>query len=401
MRAKSMVLLMLALGCGVVASIGITQVMAKRGGATTTAQAEVEGIFVAMKDLPIGDPISAQMVKLEEWPKDKVPNGALTKLEEVENRRPKTRIFAGSPILENQLLGKGVLDQGASDVIPKGFRVVAVKADAISTGGSLIRPGDRVDVLVHVRYAGGDLTRTATKTILQDVKVFAVNEVWDVATTSGEKAITARTVSLLVTPAQAEKITLASEMGNVRLVMRSPEDKEQADVAGARAHDVLGMEMGGQDRQVAPILSASMQPETPKPNPVAGLLGLLGAARPQKSEPDPGAAKDAPQVKPPEVKPPGVNPPETFTMRIMIGSQVNDIVLESTGDNKSAGTDTSFFDWRVSSSASPAASAGATPTSAADRPAASPAATSPADEPADEDDEEPADEEPETKSVED
>ena len=198
MRTKSVVLLMLALGCGVVASIGITQVMAKRGA--EPAQPEVETILVAVSDIPMGDPVSPQMVKPEEWPKDKVPKVALKTLEEIENRRPKSRIFAGWPIQDNQLLGKGVLDQGASDSIPKGMRVIAVKVDLVSGSASLIRPGDRVDVLVHLRQGGGDLTRTMAKTILQDIKVFAVDDVWEATTPSNskEKALVAQTISLLV-----------------------------------------------------------------------------------------------------------------------------------------------------------------------------------------------------------
>lgn len=338
MRAKSAVLLMLALGCGVVASIGITQVMAKRGADTGTSQAEMEGIFVAIKDIAMGDPISAQMVKLEQWPKDKVPKGAITKLEDIENRRPRTRIFSGSPILENQLLGKGVVEQGASDTIPKGFRVVAVKADSVSGSGSLIRPGDRVDVLVHIRQSGGDLNRTVTKTILQDVKVFAVNDIWDVAAASGDKSIVAKTISLLVTPAQAEKITMASEIGVIRLVMRSPTDKEQAPVSGTRAQDVLGGDVGGQDRQAG---MAGPAPAEAKLAPVAGLLAFLNA-RKQKPDEEPfeSSTPSEPKV------------PVTFTVRILAGSEMIDTVLESTGSGPTEGSDTSFLHWRVSSSSS-------------------------------------------------
>jgi len=107
MRTKSIVLLALALGCGVVAAVGITQVMATRD-AEGPVPVEMQSIVVAMKDVPMGDPVPPELVCLEEWPKDKIPKGAITKLEDVENRRPKARIFAGSPILESQLLGKGV-----------------------------------------------------------------------------------------------------------------------------------------------------------------------------------------------------------------------------------------------------------------------------------------------------
>jgi len=340
-----------------VASIGITQVMAKR--APDPAQSETETILVAMTDIPMGDPVSPQMVKPEEWPKDKVPKGAIKTIEELQDRRPKTRIYANSPILDNQLLGKGMLDQGASDAIPKGMRVIAVKVDLVSGSASLIRPGDRVDLLVHLHPAGGgDLSKTVTKTILQDIKVFAVDNAWDATGGAGEKTIVAKTVSLLVTPAQAEKVTLASEMGNIRLVMRSPNDKEQAVVSGAGATDVLGSDYTGSDRT-----NRSLLPDPtakPKGSLAAGLLGLLASQKSKKPTPT-ASASQTPEAK----------APETFTVRIISGSQVGETVLESIDPSKSTmPSDASFLHWRVN--ASPPA---------ADRPVAIPAKDSGTDDP--------------------
>ena len=96
MRPKSMVLILIALGCGLIASIGISQVVERRNdqGAGTLETAE---IFVASVDVPIGDSLSAQMVRLEEWPKDKIPNGAIGTFEDLEGRRPKQPLFEDTP----------------------------------------------------------------------------------------------------------------------------------------------------------------------------------------------------------------------------------------------------------------------------------------------------------------
>ena len=67
----------------------------------------------------MGDPISPQLLQLEEWPKDKVPPGALAKMEDVENRRPKSMIFKGSPILDDQLWPKGNSAGGPSLIFPR------------------------------------------------------------------------------------------------------------------------------------------------------------------------------------------------------------------------------------------------------------------------------------------
>ena len=75
---------------------------------------------------------------------------------------------------------KGANQQGAAAMIPVGYRVVPVKVDLVSGGSDLILPGDRVDVMIHlVRDPSRGIEETVTRTILQDIKVFAVNDVLD------------------------------------------------------------------------------------------------------------------------------------------------------------------------------------------------------------------------------
>ena len=212
-----------------VASIGITQVMANRNKGPTGPSGQTQPVFVAMTDIGMGDMLTSQDLKLEQWPKGKVPAGTISRLEDVEGRRARTRLYAGEPILDMKLLGKGASEGGATALIPRGYRVVPVKVDLVSGGSSLILPGDRVDVMVHLfkdRRRG--IQETMTKTMLQDIKVFAVNDVlgMDGSSETG-KSIIAKTISLLVTPKQAAKVTLASQLGKIQLVMRSPEDDEQ------------------------------------------------------------------------------------------------------------------------------------------------------------------------------
>ena len=87
MRAKSLALLALALGCGLVASMGITQVLAKRGVIEShSVSAEAAAIYVAVKDIAQGDALNAQSLKMEQWPKDKVPTGGLSNMDDIEGR---------------------------------------------------------------------------------------------------------------------------------------------------------------------------------------------------------------------------------------------------------------------------------------------------------------------------
>ena len=178
MRAKSVALLLLALGCGAVASVGIIQVISKSCGDARPAQGEFQAIFVAVKDMPQGDPLTGQTLKLEQWPKNTVPPGALSRLDDIEGRRTRNKLFAGEPILDTMLAAKGVNAPGADIMIPKGYRVVSIRVDAVSGGADLLLPGCRVDLLVHmVRNPNLGIRETTTRTILQDIKVFAVNNV--------------------------------------------------------------------------------------------------------------------------------------------------------------------------------------------------------------------------------
>jgi len=345
MRAKSLVLLMLALGCGLVASIGITQVMGKRTTDPAPSTGETETVFVALSDIHLGDMLSAQVLRMEHWPKGKIPSGALTRMEDVEGRRTRSRLYAGEPILENKLFRKGTNDQGPDALIPKGYRVVSVKVDAVSGAASLLLPGTRVDVMVYlIRDPQRGIHETSTRTILQDIKVFAVDDVVNLDSKDRDlnKSIIAKTISLLVTPDQAAKVALASEMGKVRLVMRSPEDDLQTKLADAKPEELFG-KSDGADREHETLVEKPAEP-------AAGqrFLELLNAVK----------AKAAASKAPPRESTPGTAAMDTWTMRILQPGAINDIVLElAAGDANSALSGSGFWTWHGSSPAKAPAAA--------------------------------------------
>jgi pilus assembly protein CpaB len=231
-------LILMAAGCGLIATIGISQIM-ERGNPPPANTGEMEPIFVALSDLNVNDLLTAQVLKLEEWPKGKVPAGALTKLEQIEGKRCKQRLYAGEPILAGKVRGADD-DTLPSDGIPKGFRVVNVRTDSVS-GTGLIVPGDRVDVLVFLnKNTGTGVSATSARTILQDIKIYAVDSTFVGKQEHDGQLVTGKTISLLVTPQQAEKVTLASEMGSIRLIIRSPEDNAEAPTEGAFVADIVG-----------------------------------------------------------------------------------------------------------------------------------------------------------------
>ena len=324
MQPKSVILLLVALACGLVASIGITQVISRRAQQSVPL-GETIPILVAKDTIPAWTPLSAQIVKLEPWPKDRLPEGALTQIESVEGRRTKTPIYPGEPILEKKLFDKSANEHGPTVMIPKGMRVVTVKVDQVSGGSGLILPGDRVDVAVVLRPDPiKGITEPMTKTFLQDVKVFAVNDQFHVeGATPEEKTIQAKTVSLLVTPEQAQMIMLASEAGKIQLVMRSPVEQDQAQVKPVRLRDILDItEKSDREKE-----SLAQSPPDAQASQDKELLERFKEFLKSR-------AKTPPAIEPVSASAgqghgePGSAKPEQWTMRLLKAGQVEDLVLE-------------------------------------------------------------------------
>lgn len=297
MQSKSLILLVIALACGVVASIGITQVMAHRSSAPVAQEMETQPVFVVKEDIPLGSMLTAEKLKLEQWPKGKVPEGVLGNLEDVEGRRPRTKLFAGEPVLEVKLLSKGESAGGAAPQIPVGYRSVPVKVDEVSGGAAMILPGDRVDVLVYAR-GGREIRRTMTKTILQDIKVFAVDSQWTLESDESGKSIRAKTISLLLTPEQTERVMLACELGKLRLALRSPNDHEEA-------------ELPDEGHQVGNIFGDSEMADMEKDSVLGSLLD---------SQPSLPQTPVAPVEEPER---------PSHTVRVINGSEVQEVVMQN------------------------------------------------------------------------
>jgi pilus assembly protein CpaB len=331
MRAKSGVLLLVALGCGLVAAIGVTQVIT-RNPQQTVSSGLVQSIVVATKDIASGELVIPQAVKLEPWPKEKIPAGSLGELAKVDGCRARVDIYQGEPLLEKKLLGKGVTRRTATDYIPKGYRVVAVKVDATSGGAGLIQPGDRVDVLVHLaRSPDKGIPENRTQTILQDVKVFAVDDNFILDTTANEKdSIQAKVIQLLVTPEDAETLVMAQQLGKVQLVMRPPGDSEKTLTKGKTPAELLAPQgVGGKTRgdEVADHSAGGAS---------GGLKGFLDGL------------KLTPVTTPATASPPVATPQnETWTMRLLSGSELTDVVLEESAEPSGEKV------WKVGAGATP------------------------------------------------
>jgi pilus assembly protein CpaB len=236
---------------------------------------EKQAIYVAKVNINTGDPINPDMVMLKEWPKADIPSGALTELADVEDRRPRTPIFQGEPILDSKLLNPGEKAADPTQYITKGYRIVPISVRADTGAAGLLRPGDRVDVQWYVsRNPQLGVPETVTKTILHNVRVFAIDQTVIRPATADEQPTLAKTISLLLDPIDANKIQLASKLGEVSLIPRNPDDPSAEDASRVTFRDLID-ESGKGSREAEQGRDGSDEPE--QPGLFSGLVSKLSA----------------------------------------------------------------------------------------------------------------------------
>jgi|HubBroStandDraft_4_1064222.scaffolds.fasta_scaffold148972_2 pilus assembly protein CpaB len=231
MKMKSLVLLAMAIGCGLVAMLGVQQVLSGDKKPPT----ETGKVLVAITNIMPGQPLDDSNVAFKAWDKTDIPQGAVTSHEEYQERSLRVSATPNEPIMIAKLNEKGVF--GGSSEIPKGMRVATVPVTVTETHSGLILPGDRVDVVVTYTVAHnmpgqmnsqfGEIKKA--KTILQYLEVFATDNIRQSAVPNGEqKEVAAKNISLLVTPDQYVLLMLAKSKGQISLALRHRGDDSES-----------------------------------------------------------------------------------------------------------------------------------------------------------------------------
>jgi pilus assembly protein CpaB len=200
-------------------------------------------VVVIRNDIPAGTTLSTPLLREIEIAADTALLGVYTTSNRVVGRVTRYPLVAGEQVVESKLVGtETTLGTGLAFSVPEGMRAVSVPFSEVMGAGGLVVPGDQVDVLVHTnneRLFGpgevipeGDGGRPIVVTVLQDVLVLAVGQLFTPPADSGRDPATlrsdtapaqpgARSVTLAVTPAQAQLMFFASQEGTLGLAMRS------------------------------------------------------------------------------------------------------------------------------------------------------------------------------------
>ena len=195
-------------------------------------------VVVAKSDIQLGEKITPEQLTLLPMPNGSVPEGAFRKASEVVGRVAITRIGLREPITLSKLAPEGT-EGGLSAVIPQGYRAMTVKVDDIVGVSGFIMPGSFVDVVAIIVPPGDNQSKgPISKIVLQSIKVLASGPKID--TPENQRTPSeVRSVTLQVTPEQAEKLVLAANEGKLQLVMRNYTDQDDAATRGANKNSLL------------------------------------------------------------------------------------------------------------------------------------------------------------------
>ncbi len=229
MKPKTLALLVVAIGCGLVASYMTSRLIADRG---TQQETPKIAVVYATKNVPQGmlvknpeDYFQQRMMPEELAPRGKV----IRELAELKDKRLINPIGADKHVSADDLLNKD--DPGLQNRIPIGMRAVSVKVSQDIAVTGFIQPG------MHVDIACVPQGKLEAKTILQKVLILAVNQT-DFHDKSEKRAIETQYVTFALSPDDSEKITLASHTGHLRLLLRHSEDEKAVVTRGATAGDL-------------------------------------------------------------------------------------------------------------------------------------------------------------------
>ncbi len=236
MRNKRLIIAVLAaVAFGLIAAVSVSRYLASAQAYTKN----LNNVVIAKVEIPVGSRIIAEQLTVAQFPRSVSPDGVFTKVDEnLIGRVAVTRIAAREPITESRLAPIGSA-AGLSSVIPEGYRAMNVRVDDVVGISGFIMPGALVDVVVTIEPPeGGNQRERISKIVLQNIKVLANGQNLDKPKNEKE-AERVKTVTLQVTPDQAEKLALASSEGRLQLVMRNSIDQGDEVTAGATKQSLL------------------------------------------------------------------------------------------------------------------------------------------------------------------
>jgi pilus assembly protein CpaB len=221
-RTRLLMIGALALALGTIVAMYVYKSLQLRTGAGSDPGIDV---IVAADDLQVGARVEEHDIKIIKIPAGDLPTGAPRRKADVLGHGVIIPIAKGEFILSNKLAGENA-GAGLPSLIPPGMRAVSVRVNEVVSVAGFVTPGTRVDVLLTGTPNGG--AEPQTTTVLQNVAVLASGHTLE-RTATGEAQNTP-VITLLVSPDDAQRLTLASSEGHIQLALRNPLDTKAEEV---------------------------------------------------------------------------------------------------------------------------------------------------------------------------
>ncbi len=259
-------------------------------------------IVVAAHNMEAGAVVRDADVVLADWP-GAIPAGASATPQNFLGRGVVTPIYAREPMIETRLAAKGA-GGGLAAMIPEGMRAFAVRVNDVVGVAGFVTSGMRVDVLINGNSpVGNPQLGTLARTLMQNVEVLSAGQ--DFKKDSEGKPVVTQVVTLLVTPEQAEKLSLAANQTTIQLVLRNPVDRKVAQAPGsALAYLWTGAnKLPEPSRRAAAPRPVPIRAPEPPPKPAPFTMRItMGTTTTVAKFENPAAATAAQPVNPGEGK---------------------------------------------------------------------------------------------------
>src|SRR5919106_3366788 len=241
MQNRLKIALIVAVFFGLIAAYGIYNFLRQQRQAAEAFRTATQDIVVAAQDIPAGTTINDELVKkgaikVAPWPKASMPVGEYATPQQAFGKVNRVKIIANEPILESRLAGEGA---GLTVRLEAGKRAMAVRVDEIIGVSGFIVPDDRVDVIVTATPPGSqNQDNKMSKIVLQNKRVLSVAQ--SVEQKDGKPQV-ARSITLEVSPEESEKLSLATQEGQIVLALRGVGDETEPKTIGSNKNDLLAL----------------------------------------------------------------------------------------------------------------------------------------------------------------
>lgn len=228
MRRRLLVIIGIASVIGLVTAFLVYRTIIQQAAAKAQPSEE---IVVAAVNMAVGEIVTSQHIKLSSWPTGAVPPSAIRSLDKANGQVVRRSVVVGEPLLTSKVIDPELAAKGGllPMLVPEGLRGVTIKVDEAVRESGFVQPHSRVDVVVSMRSGRG--TDRVAKVILQNVPVLAAGQTVEMRDNTPVKVTT---VTLALTPEQAERLALAQaeSRGKLILATRNVRDDQIVKTAG-------------------------------------------------------------------------------------------------------------------------------------------------------------------------